>query len=201
MRLILGLDPSLTTVGYALLTETKKLKKVGQYKVKKDIPVSRKIISITDKIISLVKEYKATDLVIEDIFYSKNVKNLKNWARLSGAIMYAWTKLTGNDATLLMASQARPAVGIKGNAQKIEVQVKISKDYGLITDEIFYRYCGIMGNILQQYQNNKITRNRYKYLMTKVSAQFEKETGGVSEHVADSIVLAEAYLNLNRQGK
>ena len=194
MRLILGLDPSLTTVGYALLTESRKLKKVGQYKVKKGITVQRKIVSITDKVISLAKEHNATDIIIENIFYSKNVRNLIDWARLSGAIMYAWKKTIGSEPALLMASQARPAIGIKGNAQKIEVQVKIAKDYNLIPDELFYRYCGIIGNLLQQYQNKKITRNRYKYLMTKVSTQFEKETG-ISEHIADAIVLATAYLN------
>jgi Holliday junction resolvasome RuvABC endonuclease subunit len=192
-KLILGLDPSLSTVGYCLLTESKSLRKVGQYVVKKTLPFTRKIVSITDEVMRLAKEYGATDLVIEDIFYSKNVLNLKQWARLSGAIAYAWYKESGKEPEFIMACKARPLVGVKGNAQKIEVQTKIAHEFELIDNMVFYRYCGSMGRIIQQYRDKQITRNRYKYLMTKLSKQFEKETK-ISEHIADAILLALAHL-------
>jgi len=221
MRLILGLDPSLTVIGYCLLTQNKKISKIGQYKVNKDISLTRKIISITDEIISLAKKHKVTDLAIEAVYYNCNAKNLIEWSRLHGSLVRAWVKeMPDNpEPMFIMANVARPHSGIKGTAQKIEVQVKIGKDYNLISDSIFYSYCGKIGNQIQQYQNNikeckktiknkkelkkaiKKIRGKHKYQMNKLSGEFEKETKGISEHIVDSIVIANAYLEITREGK
>lgn len=215
MTLVLGLDPSLTVVGYCLMDGHKRLIKVGQYKVKKDLSLSRKLEAISDEIISLAKNHKATDLAIEDIFYSKNPRNLIDWARLHGALMMAWAKqMKGKpEPKFIMANKARPYAGIKGTAQKIEVQIKIGKDYKLVSDNIFYTYCGKIGNLIQQCQNNikecqktmkdkkllkqqiKKIRSKHKYQMTKLSREFEKDTE-ISEHLADSVVIANAYLEM-----
>ena len=214
MRVILGLDPSLSVVGYCILTENKKIKKIGQYRVKKNISIGRKINSISNEIIALSKKYGVTDLAIENIYYSKNAKNLIDWARLHGGILLAWIKEMGEnpEPIFIMANKARPKMGIKGNAQKIEVQVKVGRDFRLIPDEIFYSYCGKIGNLIQQRQvaiteckttlkdnkdiDNEIKRikRKHKYQMGKLSEEFEVVTKGIGEHLCDAIVVANAYL-------
>jgi Holliday junction resolvasome RuvABC endonuclease subunit len=68
---------------------------------------------------------KNTVVVIEDIFFGKSVATLKLLARI-GAIAYVIAKLYKLKVILLLASQARNAIGLK-NAKKQVVQKEFLK--------------------------------------------------------------------------
>lgn len=196
MTYILAIDPSLTVCGYCIMSDRKKIVKLGQYIVNKELPFAKKIASITDELMKLAKNNSVTELIIEDIYYNKNVMNVKRWGRLSGALMYAWYRLRKKETDLLMACSARPKIGLKGNAQKIEVQLHAARLFGLVDDSTFYSYCGKIGNYLQQMKADKINKKEYKKRLVRLSKEFEEETK-ISEHIADSIVLALAWIEMN----
>lgn len=196
MTYILAIDPSLTICGYCVMSHRKKIVKLGQYKVNKDLPFCKKISTIADEIIKLAKENNVTELVLEDIYLAKNVEYLKNWSKLHGAIMYAWNKAQLKETYTMKACQARPKVGISGNAQKIEVQLHISRLFSFIPNSVFYSYCGKIGSYLQLLQREKITKAEYKKRMKFLSREFEKKYQ-ISEHIADAVTLAMAWIEEN----
>ena len=186
---ILALDISTSTTGFAVMDEKHKLIKSGQFSMKERLSDTRYAFSITKKVISLVKKHNITDLVIEDVFYGKNVKNIKTWCRVHGAVAMYWYNAHKIEPLFIMASEARKINHISGQATKIEVQLEMSKKYGLVEDSVYYDYCGQLSALLKDKKAKKLTKNQFDYRIKKLSKTFEDVTG-ISEHIADSILLA-----------
>lgn len=193
---IIGLDLSTTHAGIAILNENLKL--LHKQSCELQGTMAERMVQIARIIYAL----DADELVIEDAYYSHTTKNAKTviqLSRIAGAAIYVWYRKKKKDAKFIMASEARPYSKIKGNAQKVEVQVKTAYTYNLVKDPDFYSVCGKIGRYLQQYQSKELTRNQYKYRMLKLSKEFEELTG-ISEHLADAIVIATAYILKSKGG-
>jgi len=149
-------------------------------------------VGITNKSLKLADKNKVDNIIIENIFYAKNVNYFRRWARVHGGIALEWYKKTKKEAVYMMAIVARPKVGLNGRASKIEVQLDIAKRYGLIKDDKYYEYCSQFNEFLKGKNSKKLTKNKFDYRVKKLSKQFEEETG-ISEHIADAIVLGIAY--------
>lgn len=189
MAKILALDISTTTTGFAVMNKTNRLLKSGQFSMKERLSDTKYASSITKKVVELVNKYNITDLVIEDVYYGQNVNNLKTWCRVHGAVAMFWYNKTKKEPLFIMATEARKLNGINGQATKIEVQLEMSKKFGLITDSMYYDYCGKLSILLKDKKSKKLTKNQFDYRIKKLSKSFEDGTG-ISEHIADSILLA-----------
>lgn len=189
---VLALDLDTNYCGIAILDHNLRLIKrklltlSGKTEIQKMIELAFYIYSIKGEI---------DEVVIEDTFMAKNPKTFKHLSRLAGAVEYLCYRKFNKEAHFIMARQARGYSELKGNCKKIETQLKIAKEYGLVDDKIFYKYHGKIGNLYQQYKDKKITKGQFDYRADKkFSEEFTKETG-LDNHSADAIVLARALIS------
>jgi hypothetical protein len=170
-------------------------------------------VEITDKSLALAEKYKVDGIIIEDIFCI-DPKIFRRWARVHGGMAITWYKKTKKEPIFMMAVSARPKNNISGKASKIEVQLEISKRYSLIGKIVYNKYLKAfkvqiedkeakckaiekeIKNKKDQVAEKKKINGKFKYAVSKLSGEFEKETG-ISEHIADSIVLGIAYFKTN----
>jgi len=191
-KLLLALDISTSTTGYVVMDDNLNLLKYGQFNVTdRNLTDIQYATVITKEAFKLIKQFKITDLIIEDVFFGKNVGNLKTWCRVHGALGMSWA-VKHNEPVFMMATTARKKLGISGHATKIELQLEASKMYNLIKDSVYIAYRSQFDELVEKRKSKKFTKNQFDYQIKKISKAFENETG-ISEHIADSIVLARAY--------
>ena len=207
---VLALDVSTSTTGFAVIDDKLKLLEYGQFSIKdRTLSDTMYTVEITDKALALTEKYKVNAIIIEDIF-CVDPKVFRRWARVHGGMAITWYKKTKKEPTFMMAVSARPKTNISGKASKIEVQLEISKRYNLADKAVINKYLKSFNSLVEekekkcqtiekeikdkkkQAEEKKKINGKFKYAVSKLSAEFEKN-GGISEHVADSIVLGIAY--------
>lgn len=192
---ILCLDLSTKCTGWTKFTKDGKLKKRGQITPAKDIDIYHKIQYVTDQIKSL---YSNVDtVVIEGLYYGKNVQSLLVLARLSGAVIYSWMSYKFKLPIIYTASHARKLAGIKGNSHKAEIQVYVIKKYKYAPKKVIEEYEEVIAETQLALKNKKIKRSAYKYRLTKLSKRIDEETG-ISEDQADAVILGLAFAEENK---
>ena len=196
---LLALDVSTTKTGYALMDENQKLIKSGEFSIEdRELSDAQYATVITKEVFKLVNKYEATDLVIEDIYFAKNVEYFRRWARVHGAIALTWIIKKGTEPRFIMASEARPLVGLNARATKIEIQLEVCKRYKLVESDVYFDYCGQFSELLKKRKNKTYNKNQYDYRIKKLSEKFEA-ISKVSEHLADSVILGIADLIKNKR--
>ena len=91
-RIILGIDPGTTIMGYGLIfiNENKmELINMGVLNLKKLETHEDKLKYIFERTLSLIKEYKPDELAIEAPFYGKNVQSMLKLGRAQGVAISA----------------------------------------------------------------------------------------------------------------
>ena len=91
-RIILGIDPGTTIMGYGLIfiNENKmELINMGVLNLKKLESHEDKLKYIFERTLSLIKEYKPDELAIEAPFYGKNVQSMLKLGRAQGVAISA----------------------------------------------------------------------------------------------------------------
>lgn len=198
MRKLLALDVSTTTTGYVIMDEKLNLLKYGQFSITdRSLTDIQYTTIITKEVFKLVKEFKNTDLIIEDVFVGFNPSNFKTWCRVHGGVGMSWA-VNHNEPHFMMAKEARPRVGLGGNATKIEIQLEVANKYKLIKNSTYIAYNTLFQDLLIKRKAKEYTKNQFDYRIKKISKAFEDETG-ISEHIADANVLARAFFQ--KEGK
>ena len=91
-RIIMGIDPGTTVMGYAIIqAKGKKLNMVvmGVIELQKYRNHYSKLQKIFDRVTQLIVEYQPTELAIEAPFYGKNVQSMLKLGRAQGVAMAA----------------------------------------------------------------------------------------------------------------
>ena len=121
---ILGIDPGTATIGYGLI-ETKGSKAVcldvGAVTTPKNEADSWRLERIYKEITSLIKKHKPQLIVLEKIYFSKNIKTAITVAQARGVIMLA-AELAGTKIFECSPQDVKIAVTGYGKADKKQVQ-------------------------------------------------------------------------------
>ncbi|MBB3188364.1 crossover junction endodeoxyribonuclease RuvC [Microbacter margulisiae] len=91
-RIILGVDPGTTVMGYGLLRvtgQTPEMLTMGVIDLKKIRDHYAKLQRIFERTLSLIDEYHPTEMAIEAPFYGKNVQSMLKLGRGQGVAMAA----------------------------------------------------------------------------------------------------------------
>ncbi len=91
-KIILGIDPGTTTMGYGIIHVKNKeinLIQMGILKLSKLNSHELKLKKIFDRTLQLVDEYKPDELAIEAPFFGKNVQSMLKLGRAQGVAMSA----------------------------------------------------------------------------------------------------------------
>lgn len=113
---ILGLDPSTTSAGYAVL-DNKKLISYGTIKTSKKADLLDKIIYIEEHIKQIVKAKKVEFIVIEDLAVTRSASTTK---ALSGLLYHLLVEFRKREILVVQArpSEWRSKCSVKGKCRK-----------------------------------------------------------------------------------
>lgn len=91
-RIILGIDPGTSITGYGVVTASTKtpiLLTMGEINMSKLDNHYEKLQKIFERTLSLIDEYKPTELAIESPFFGKNIQSMLKLGRAQGAAIAA----------------------------------------------------------------------------------------------------------------
>jgi crossover junction endodeoxyribonuclease RuvC len=122
-RIILGIDPGTSILGYGLVGIKKNkphLIEMGVLKLSKYKDASKRLLLILHKVQELCRVHHATDFAVEAPFYGKNVQSMLKLGRAQGVAM-AGAMSAGLDVAEYMPKSVKQSVTGNGNATKDQV--------------------------------------------------------------------------------
>ena len=122
-RRILGIDPGFARTGWGIIEDSGKIKTIdyGCIETTKDLEYSERLISLSNELQKIIKEFKPELAGVEQLFFYKNVKTGIQVGEARGIIILtlAQNKLPISEFTPLQVKQS--VVG-HGTADKSQVQ-------------------------------------------------------------------------------
>jgi crossover junction endodeoxyribonuclease RuvC len=153
-RIILGIDPGTTVMGYGVIQATGKkvvVLSLGVLKLDKYDDYALKLKKIFERTVGLIDEYHPDDLAIEAPFYGKNVQSMLKLGRAQGVAIAA--AMSRELAVVEYApKKIKLAVTGNGNASKEQVAASLmqqlkfeyNNEYSDATDGLAAAYCHFM---------------------------------------------------------
>lgn len=138
---IVGLDPSITSTGYALIdSDDKHIIKCGRIRTSPKNSTNERIMFIIKELEFIYSIYLANiceiqSVMFEDGFIGPNKKGSLDLAELRGALM-AYHSYKHLEVYRKQPTAIRKQFGLPGNAKKDEVAKKVSKLYPNLEEEI-----------------------------------------------------------------
>lgn len=158
-RIILGIDPGTTVMGYGVIQTTGKkavVLSLGVLKLDKYDDYALKLKKIFERTVGLIDEYHPDELAIEAPFYGKNVQSMLKLGRAQGVAIAA--AMSRELAVVEYApKKIKLAVTGNGNASKDQVAASLmqqlkfeyNNEYSDATDGLAAAYCHFMQKSLK----------------------------------------------------
>lgn len=134
-KIVIGIDPGTATVGYAISRGSKKNPEILDYGVLHTEPLPReqmpyRLKEIGQDLEILLKKYKPTHAIIEDLFFFKNQSTAISVAQSRGVLLYLLAK---HNISILSLTPLEIKQGIcgYGRATKKQVQIMVQKVFQL----------------------------------------------------------------------
>lgn len=188
----LTLDLSTKCSGWAKFTKDGKLIKHGRISPDNNLSLHFKNHFITEKLTELFRDVDT--VVIEDIYYGKNVLSLIALARISGAVIEKWIGIKFKDPVLYKAISARPLAGISARSHKAEIQIFIIEKYKFASKKLIKEWEEKIIELKEELKNKTLTKGQFKYRLNKMSDIIDAETS-MGEDNCDAILLGIAHTN------
>jgi crossover junction endodeoxyribonuclease RuvC len=134
--IVVGIDPGLATVGFGVIQKIEdKIIPVsyGCIRTSAQKQISERLLDIYNEINSLFNKYNPQTVVIEKLFFNKNVTSAMNVGEARGVIILA-AQQKQIPVFQYIPAQIKKAITGTGNADKQQMQEMIKKLLGL--DEI-----------------------------------------------------------------
>lgn len=118
--MILALDASISSTGYAVITNDDKLIEIGKITTTSKEDEDNRIFKISLRVKDLIEKYNIENVILESQFLGRNVRTVMQLSRLRGAVIFVCKFLNVN-LIHLTPSEIRSYLFNKGSADKIEV--------------------------------------------------------------------------------
>ncbi len=129
--IILGLDVSSSSTGFAVLRDgrwNKSKASYGMIKPPRKLPLGEKLVYFRDELEKVIKKISPTHIVIEDVFRGRNAKTVKLLSRFSGVTVELCRRLSKKEPTIVNALQARTCIGVRKKEEAFSI---ITERYNL----------------------------------------------------------------------
>ena len=126
---VLGIDCGTAIVGWAVLEKVSEKYNVvnyGDIRTRAHQEISTRLCEIYTSLLKIIKEYKPTDLVVEDIFFFKNNKTIISVSEVRGVIILSGA-MNNLNVVGYTPLQVKMAVTGYGRAEKSQVQEMVKK--------------------------------------------------------------------------
>ena len=124
IRRILGIDPGITKIGWAILdVDNNSISFVasGLIKSKDSDALDKRLLFLSNNIDNIIKEYNPTESAVEDTYVNNNARTSLMLGQARGAIVVTIAK-HGIDCTGYEPRVVKKAITGKGSAEKEHVQ-------------------------------------------------------------------------------
>lgn len=128
MNSILSIDPALLRTGWSVLIDDASLVSYGVIETPANISDAHRLMYISKSIKSLIDIYNINKLVIEDVYYLKNIQTYCLLSQLSGVLRLIGYECLGNNVFVLPTTFIRSVLNLKN---KEEVFDFITKKFNL----------------------------------------------------------------------
>jgi len=131
---VLGIDPGLTRCGVGIVdvepNRSARLVHVGVIRTATDLPLERRLLSISRELELLLDEHRPTFVAVERVFAQQNLRTVMGTAQISGvALLIAAQR--GLPVTLHTPSEVKAAITGYGSADKKQVGTMVARVLGL----------------------------------------------------------------------
>ncbi len=125
---VIGIDPGLQRTGYAVVEKRGNdfLIITSGLLTTKKTSVSKKLLSIFNKIINIIEDHSPSCLAVEAGFYSKNVDSLVKMSQVKGVVMLAASK-KGLEVFEYSPTAVKSAIVGRGRAAKEQVKYMVEQ--------------------------------------------------------------------------
>ena len=136
---VLGIDPGLANTGYALIHSTKKtpydVAFSGVIQTKSNLPTGQRLYDIDYRRHQVIAEPKIDIVIIEHVFFNRNVKSAIGTAKVIGLFEH-WAYKMKAECILATPQQIKKVSGLGAKADKHQMMRMIEKITGVpITSE------------------------------------------------------------------
>jgi len=124
VSVVLGIDPGLRRIGYAVLARSERgitLATAGVITTSARTRFEHRLMEIHRGVLEVIDEYHPTEMVIERLLFARNVTSALLVAQTLGVIRLAGA-LRGLEATEVGANQVKLALSGDGHATKAQMQ-------------------------------------------------------------------------------
>ena len=132
--IVLGVDPGTAVTGYGIVKDSPsgRLLEIchGVIRTSSTSPYSLRLKELHDSISSLIERHKPQAVVIEQLFFNKNVATALSVGQARGAVILT-AALAGLDLSEYTPIQVKEAVTGYGHAEKMQVQQMVKVLLGL----------------------------------------------------------------------
>jgi crossover junction endodeoxyribonuclease RuvC len=152
---IIGLDPGLATVGFAVVEGTKTNPTILEYGIVQTKPLAEefvqiRLLEIGRDLEELILKYRPTKAVVESLFFYNNQKTAINVAMVRGVLLFVLTKYHVEIANLTPLQLKQIVCGY-GQANKKQIQTMVQKLFHLselpkpddAADSLGLAWCGL----------------------------------------------------------
>ena len=132
-KIIMGIDPGLATVGYAFLKVTDLVKEIidfGTINTGPELEFSERLLIIQKDLEELIKKYRPDEVLVEELFFSRNVKTALDVAQARGVILMSVRNM-GLKPRSITPNQVKLGLTGDGNADKIQMQDMLKLEFNL----------------------------------------------------------------------
>ena len=130
---ILGIDPGVATIGFGVIRAERGKNTLVQYGVittPAGIPLSRRLVQISEDMEQLIRQFKPDEMAVEELFFSKNITTGISVAHGRGVILLAAEQL-GVPVFEYTPMQVKQAVVGYGGAEKRQVMLMTQRLLGM----------------------------------------------------------------------
>ena len=131
--IIMGIDPGISVTGYGVISfqdNTLKGLCYGGIRTDPDLPMSRRLKRIYDALIKAIREYRPDILVVEELFFNRNVNTAFAVGMARGVALLA-AEMEGVPISSYTPLQVKQAVVGYGRASKNQIQQMVKVLLGL----------------------------------------------------------------------
>ena len=121
--IVLGIDPGVATIGFGVIRAERQkntLLRYGVITTPPGIPLSRRLLQISDDMEELIHAFHPDEMAVEELFFTKNITTGIAVAHGRGVILLSAQKL-GLPIFEYTPMQVKQAVAGYGGAQKLQV--------------------------------------------------------------------------------
>ena len=126
---LIGIDPGIITTGFCILEFFKsktKLVAYGKIKPPKQDRLERRLMYLYDEIFSVISKFRPNVMVLEDSFYSKNIKSAVILGQARSTLMLAGAK-SKIDIYEFAPRKIKQSLCGNGSATKEQVQYMVTQ--------------------------------------------------------------------------